>query len=102
VFAKRLEGEGLRVESDLESATVGSKIRNAQLQKIPYMLVIGEEGGGGWDGGSVRARDGDVKYGVKVDEFVAEPQGRGRCARLGAPAPAAFFLAAKYPFSGSQ
>ncbi|MGA2666120.1 MAG: threonine--tRNA ligase [Nitrososphaerales archaeon] len=68
--AKRLEGEGLRVESDLESATVGSKIRNAQLQKIPYMLVIGkkEEEAGTV---AVRARDGDVKYGVKLEEFVA-------------------------------
>jgi threonyl-tRNA synthetase len=67
----KIAAAGVRVEGDLESATVGSKIRNAQLQKIPYMLVIGpkEEQSGTL---AVRARDGEVRYGVGTDEFLAE------------------------------
>jgi threonyl-tRNA synthetase len=38
---KQLEGAGLRVELDQRSEKVNLKIREAQLQKIPYMLVIG-------------------------------------------------------------
>jgi threonyl-tRNA synthetase len=67
----RLTDSGVRSEGDFESGTVGAKIRNAQLQKIPYMLVIGqkEEQGGTV---AVRARDGAVRYAVKVEDFLAE------------------------------
>ena len=45
-YAKQLEARlnsvGLRTESDLRSEKLGYKIREAQLQKIPYMLVIGD------------------------------------------------------------
>ena len=37
-----LKGEGLRVEKDLRNEKIGYKIREAQLQKTPYMLVIGD------------------------------------------------------------
>ncbi|MBU2547173.1 MAG: threonine--tRNA ligase [Proteobacteria bacterium] len=46
---ERLKQAGVRVESDLRNEKLGFKIREAQLQKIPYMLVIGDkevEGGG--------------------------------------------------------
>ena len=47
VFAREalaaMRAAGLRVEVDLESAKLGAKIRNAQLEKIPYMLVIGDK-----------------------------------------------------------
>ena len=36
-----LDDAGLRVELDDSSNTIGYKIRNAQTQKIPYMLIIG-------------------------------------------------------------
>jgi len=39
---KQLEDQGIRVELDLRNEKIGYKIREAQLQKIPYMLVIGE------------------------------------------------------------
>jgi len=70
-IAERLVQSGFRVERDFASGTIGGKIRDAQLQKIPYMLVIGpkEEQA---DSVAVRARDGDVKYGVKLDDFIAE------------------------------
>jgi len=40
--AERLRGEGFRVEVDDRSERMQAKIRDAQLQKIPYMLVIGD------------------------------------------------------------
>ena len=40
--AKELRNAGFRVESNLKSDKIGSKIREAQLQKIPFMLVLGD------------------------------------------------------------
>ncbi len=40
---KKLEENGIRVEADLRNEKLGYKIRQAQLEKIPYMLVIGEK-----------------------------------------------------------
>jgi threonyl-tRNA synthetase len=37
-----LRETGIRVEADLRDETIGSKIRDAELQKIPYVLVIGK------------------------------------------------------------
>ncbi|MBQ7618395.1 MAG: threonine--tRNA ligase [Desulfovibrio sp.] len=42
-MAKDLEAQGLRVQTDLRNEKLGFKIREAQLAKIPYMLVIGEK-----------------------------------------------------------
>src|SRR5690606_35323154 len=39
---ERLAAAGIRVESDLRNEKLGYKIREAQLEKIPYMLVVGE------------------------------------------------------------
>ena len=66
----KLEAAGIRAESDLRSESMKYKIREAQMQKIPYMLVIGdkevEEGTV-----SVRARK-EGKGGVmSADEFIA-------------------------------
>lgn len=45
-YAKKVEEKlqlaGVRVESDLRNEKLGYKIREAQLEKIPYMLVVGE------------------------------------------------------------
>ena len=40
---KELEAAGVRVEADFRPEKMGYKIREAQLQKIPYMLVVGEK-----------------------------------------------------------
>src|SRR5437868_960803 len=40
--AKELREAGLRVETNLRSEKIGAKIRDAQLQKIPFMLVLGD------------------------------------------------------------
>ncbi|TVR00109.1 MAG: threonine--tRNA ligase [Desulfovibrionales bacterium] len=39
---RHLQAEGFRVEADLRNEKLGYKVREAQLQKIPFMLVIGE------------------------------------------------------------
>lgn len=41
--AKKLEALGLRVETDLRNEKIGFKIREAQMEKIPYMLIIGDK-----------------------------------------------------------
>ena len=38
-----LEKDGIRVEIDTAKESLGKKIRNAEMRKIPYMLVIGEQ-----------------------------------------------------------
>jgi threonyl-tRNA synthetase len=61
---------GFRVQSDLRSEKIGAKIRDAQLKKIPFMLVIGEREA---ESGAVAVRDrikGDTGA-VPVSEFSA-------------------------------
>jgi threonyl-tRNA synthetase len=41
--AERLRAEGLRVEIDARSESVGKKIRDAELSRAPYMLVVGDK-----------------------------------------------------------
>ena len=58
--AKVLEGMGLRVEVDYRNEKIGKKIRDAQLEKIPYMLVVGDRD---MENGTVSPRhraDGDL------------------------------------------
>ena len=68
--AEKLAAAGVRVETDLRNESIKYKIREAQLQKLPYMLVIGDkEAGNGTV--SVRDRAGKTVYGVPMDEFTA-------------------------------
>jgi len=41
-LVERLKGEGLRVEGDFRNEKLGLKIREAQLRKVPYMIVVGD------------------------------------------------------------
>ncbi|MDU5807142.1 MAG: threonine--tRNA ligase [Peptoniphilus harei] len=72
-IADRLHAEGLRVHLDGRAEKVGYKIREAQVKKINYMLVIGEkeETSGKL---SVRKRNGEEVQDVDVDEFIASLQ----------------------------
>jgi threonyl-tRNA synthetase len=65
-----LTAGGVRAEGDFASGTMGAKIRNAQLQKIPYMLVVGKKEEDSKTV-AVRARSGEQSFGVKVDDFVS-------------------------------
>ncbi|HHZ12724.1 MAG: threonine--tRNA ligase [Caldicoprobacterales bacterium] len=42
-LARELENAGIRVETDLRNEKIGYKIREARLQRIPYMLVVGDK-----------------------------------------------------------
>ena len=69
--AKKLDEAGIRVHLDDRNEKIGYKIREAQLQKTPYMLVVGEREKN--DGTvSVRTRAGEDKGEVKVEEFLAQ------------------------------
>jgi threonyl-tRNA synthetase len=39
----RLREAGIRAESDLRNEKIGAKIRDAEMQKVPYMLIIGDK-----------------------------------------------------------
>ena len=69
--AAELEAAGLRVEADLRNEKIGYKIREAQLQKTPYMLVVGDKEA---ETGTVSVRgrkDGDLGA-MAVAEFAAK------------------------------
>ncbi len=70
-----LKAAGIRAEGDLVSGTMNSKIRDAQLKKIPYMVVVGgrEEEQSTL---AVRTREGEKEFGVGLDDFVARLKAR--------------------------
>ena len=67
----KLEKSNIRVEADLGENTLDYKIREAQLQKIPYMIVVGskEEKEKVI---SVRSRDGKVKHKIALKDFIKQ------------------------------
>ena len=70
-LAEKLERLGIRVEVDSREEKMGYKIREAQLQKTPYMLVVGDnEVGEGKV--SVRSRDSKELISMSQDEFIAK------------------------------
>jgi threonyl-tRNA synthetase len=68
--AARLRAEGVRVEVDDSDDRMQKKIRTAQTQKVPYMLIAGDRDVEG-DAVSFRYLDGEQDNGVPVDEAVA-------------------------------
>ncbi|GAB3705664.1 threonine--tRNA ligase [Nocardiopsis oceani] len=69
--AAKLRAEGIRIEVDASDDRMQKKIRNAQKQKIPFMLLAGDEDISK-NAVSFRYRDGSQNNGVPVDEAVAE------------------------------
>ena len=67
----KLESAGIRVESDLRNEKIGFKIREAQLQKIPYMLVVGDKEAQE-NKVAVRSRKSQNSVVVDVDTFIAQ------------------------------
>ena len=70
---ENLEDLGIRTEVDLRNEKIGYKIRAAQLEKIPYMLIIGDKE---IEAGSVavRTRDGQDLGAMSLDAFVEKIQ----------------------------
>jgi len=65
---KLFKGQGFRVSGDFSTDRLNAKIRNAQKEKIPFMLILGEkelEAGAV----SVRYRSGKQENGIPIDEF---------------------------------
>ncbi len=66
---EKLEAAGIRTEVDARNEKIGYKIRQAQLEKVPYMLVVGEKEAA--EGKvAVRTRGGVDLGAVTVDEFL--------------------------------
>ncbi|MFD6691756.1 threonine--tRNA ligase [Micromonospora aurantiaca (nom. illeg.)] len=69
-FAATLRRHGIRAEVDLGDDRMQKKIRNAQQQKIPFMVIAGDDDVAAGTV-SFRYRDGSQRNGVPVDEAVA-------------------------------
>ena len=68
--AKALEAQGFRAEVDYRNEKIGKKIRDAQMEKVPYMVVVGDRD---MENGTVSPRhraDGDLGA-MSMDEFTA-------------------------------
>ncbi|MBO7739254.1 MAG: threonine--tRNA ligase, partial [Oscillospiraceae bacterium] len=70
-IAAELDAKGFRVETDVRNEKIGYKIREAQVQKIPYMIVVGDKEA---EAGTiaVRTREGGDQGTMTLDEFVAK------------------------------
>ena len=64
-----LQQAGVRVETDLRNEKLGYKVREAQMEKIPYALVIGDQEAG-QNAVNVRARGGNNLGVMSIDAFV--------------------------------
>ena len=72
--AAELKQAGLRVEANLKSEKIGAKIRDAQMQKTPFMLVLGDRE---MEQGSVAVRErskGDIGA-MSTTEFIEMARG---------------------------
>ncbi|MGQ7263693.1 threonine--tRNA ligase [Vreelandella sp. V005] len=65
----RLQKSGLRVKADLRNEKIGFKIREHTLQKIPYLLVVGDKEVEA-DSVAVRTRSGENLGTMTIDEFI--------------------------------
>ena len=67
----KLEARGVRAETDLRNEKIGYKIREAQMQKIPYMLVVGDKEA---ESGAVavRTRAGKDLGAMPLEDFIAK------------------------------
>jgi threonyl-tRNA synthetase len=68
--AEKLRAAGLRVEVDARSERMNAKVRDAQLQKVPYMLVVGDKEAAA-NAVSLRLRTNENIGSVPVEEFIA-------------------------------
>jgi threonyl-tRNA synthetase len=66
----RLEREGFRVDVIHADDQLGKRIRNAKMEKIPYVLVVGDDDVANSTVG-VNPRGGEVERNVRIDDFVA-------------------------------
>jgi len=70
-IARRLREHHIRIEVDISDDRMQKKIRNAQKQKVPYMLIAGDDDVAK-GAVSFRYRNGEQKNGVPIDDAIAE------------------------------
>ena len=70
--AAKLKSSGIRMELDNSDNKIGYKIREAQLQKIPYMLVLGEKESDDGTIVTIRTREGQDLGSMSLDDFIAK------------------------------
>jgi threonyl-tRNA synthetase len=81
-LADRLKAEGFRAEADEAHEPLGGRIRRAKLEKIPYVLVVGDDDvAAGTIGVNARGSKAPER-GVPIDDFVTR-LGAEIAARLG-------------------
>ena len=68
---EKLRENNMRVEIDKDQNTIEYKVRKAQMQKVNYILVIGDKEEKNKTI-SVRTREGKVKYGVELKDFIEQ------------------------------
>jgi threonyl-tRNA synthetase len=74
-IAKQLRENGIRASADMSAQRMNAKIRSAQLMKVPYMLVVGDnEMKAGQV--SLRVRDGSQQNNIPLGEFVERAKDR--------------------------
>jgi len=66
---KQLEEKGLRVEIDIRNEKIGYKIREAQLEKVPYMIILGDKEMESKSVGVRSRKEGDIGE-FKLDKFI--------------------------------
>jgi len=67
----KMKAEGIRAEIDLSDDRMQKKVRNAQMEKIPFMIIAGEDDQAN-NAVSFRFRDGSQKNGIPVADAIAE------------------------------
>ena len=70
-IVKKMRAEGIRAEIDLSDDRMQKKVRNAQMEKIPFMLIAGEEDQAN-NAVSFRFRDGSQRNGIPVADAIKE------------------------------
>jgi threonyl-tRNA synthetase len=74
-IVQQLREQGIRVSADISAQRMNAKIRNAQMMKVPYMLVVGEnEMNAGQV--SLRVRDGSQQNNIPLAEFIIRAKDR--------------------------
>jgi threonyl-tRNA synthetase len=72
-YAREVQGmlrsKGVRIDIDISSDKLGAKIRNARLQRYPYMLVVGPKEAEARSLG-VRSRDAGELGAMTIDSFI--------------------------------
>ena len=69
--ASQMRKEGIRIDVDSSDDRMQKKVRNAQMEKIPFMMIAGEED---MSAGAIsfRYRNGEQKNGVKISDAISE------------------------------